>query len=122
MLNELCVRRRRRVLPGPPQEKKKGRSESGQEACSEVDLLFYHLRVTVIVGVRVGSGGRQGGGQRAGVGGHVVLVVVVRLGGPLRVTAGQEVGARPGHSGFLFGAGAAHLLPGNHSNRSTLYI
>lgn len=83
---------------------------------------FYHLGVTVTVGAGAGSWGRQGGGQRAGVCGDVVFVVVVRLGGPLRVTAGQEVGARPGHSGFLFGAGAAHLLPGNHSNKiNTLY-
>lgn len=67
------------------------------------------------VGLGVGARGSQGGGQRAGVGGDVVLVVVVvRLGRALRVTAGEEVGASPGHSRFLFGAGAAHLLPGNH--------
>lgn len=67
------------------------------------------------VGLGVGARGSEGGGQRAGVGGDVVLVVVVvRLGRALRVTAGEEVGASPGHSRFLFGAGAAHLLPGNH--------
>lgn len=49
-----------------------------------------------------------------GVGEDVVFIVVVRLGRPLRVTAGEEVRASPGHSRFLFGAGAAHLLPGNH--------
>lgn len=49
-----------------------------------------------------------------GVGRDVVFVIlVVRLGCPLRVTAGEEVGASPGHSRFLFGAGAAHLFPGN---------
>ena len=68
------------------------------------------------VGLGVDTRGGQGGGQRVGVGGDVVLVVVVRLGRPLGVTAGEEVGARPGHSRFLFGAGAAHLLPGNHRN------
>lgn len=67
------------------------------------------------VGLGEGVGGDQGGGQRAGVGGDVVLViVVVRLGRALRVTAGEEVGASPGHSRFLFRARAAHLLPGNH--------
>lgn len=126
LLNEL--RPRRRVWSDPPEEKKKGGrrrgegEQSGQEVRLEVQgpleiWYFYHLGVTVTVGVGVGSWGRQGEGQRAGVCGDVVFVVVVRLGGPLRVTAGQEVGARPGHSGFLFGAGAAHLLPGNHSNK-----
>lgn len=47
------------------------------------------------VGLWVGAQGRQGGGQRVGVGGDVVLVVIVRLGGSLRVTAGEEVGAGP---------------------------
>lgn len=51
-----------------------------------------------------------------GVGGDVVFIVIIRLGRPLRVTAGEEVGASPGHSRFLFGARAAHLLPGNHRN------
>lgn len=74
------------------------------------------------VGLGVGSWGRQGGGQRAGMGGDVVFIVVVRLGRPLRVTAGEEVGARPGHSSFLFGAGAAHLLSGNHRNRSAVCV
>lgn len=78
--------------------------------------VFYHLWVTVTVGLRVGSWGSQGGGQRARVGGDVVFIVVVRLGRPLRVTAGEEVGACPGHSSFLFRARAAHLLPGNHRN------
>lgn len=78
--------------------------------------VFYHLWVAVTVSLRVGSWGRQEGGQRAGVGGDVVFVVVIWLGRPLRVTAGEEVGARPGHSSFLFRAGAAHLLPGNHRN------
>lgn len=68
------------------------------------------------VGLRVGAWGSQGGGQRARVGGDVVFVIVVRLGRPLRVTAGEEVGACPGHSSFLFRARAAHLLPGNHRN------
>lgn len=74
------------------------------------------------VSFEAGSWGRQGGGQRAGVRGDVVLVVVIRLGGALRVTAGEEVGARPGHSSFLFGAGPAHLLPGNHMNRSAVCV
>lgn len=65
------------------------------------------------VSLGVGTQGRQGGGQGVGVGGDVVLVVIVRLGRPLRVTAGEEVGAGPRHSGFLFGAGTTHLLPGN---------
>lgn len=71
------------------------------------------------VGLGVGAQGRQGGGQGVGVSGDVVLVVVIRLGRPLRVTAGEEVGAGPGHSGFLFGAGTPHLLPGNQRNRKS---
>lgn len=47
------------------------------------------------VGLGVGAQGRQGGGQGVGVGGDVVLVVIIRLGRPLRVTAGEEVGAGP---------------------------
>lgn len=65
------------------------------------------------VSLGVGTQGRQGGGQGVGVGGDVVLVLIVRLGRSLRVTAGEEVGAGPRHSGFLFGAGTTHLLPGN---------
>lgn len=65
------------------------------------------------VSLGVGAQGRQGGGQGVGVGRDVVLVVIVRLGRPFRVTAGEEVGAGPRHSGFLFGAGTSHLLPGN---------
>lgn len=48
------------------------------------------------VGLGVGAQGRQGGGQGVGVCGDVVLVVfIIRLGRPLRVTAGEEVGAGP---------------------------
>lgn len=68
------------------------------------------------VGLWVGAQEGQGRGQGVGVGGDVVLVVIVRLGRPLRVTAGEEVGAGPRHSGFLFGAGTPHLLPGNQRN------
>lgn len=80
------------------------------------DPVFYHLGVTVTVRLWVDAWGRQGGGQRVGMGGDVVFIIVVRLGRPLGVTAGEEIGARPGHSRFLFWAGAAHLLPGNHRN------
>lgn len=63
---------------------------------SSGDAGFYHLRVTVTVGLGVGAQGRQGGGQGVGVCGDVVLVVIIiRLGRPLRVTAGEEVGAGP---------------------------
>lgn len=126
------------VLKGPPpaasghihQEKKRVEVGGGTKWTENSfrgqgisgDLAFYHLRVTVTVGLEEGSWGRQGGGQRAGVCGDVVLVVVIRLGGALRVTAGEEVGARPGHSSFLFGAGPAHLLPGNHMNRSAVCV
>lgn len=79
---------------------------------------LYHLGVAVTAGPLLGAGGRRGGGggggRRAGGGDVELVVVVVRLRGALRVTAGQEVGARPGHARFLFGDGAAHLLPGNH--------
>lgn len=66
------------------------------------------------VSLRLGTRGRQGGGQRERLHRDVVFIVVVRLGRPLGVTACEEVGASPGHSCFLFGDGAAHLLPGNH--------
>lgn len=47
------------------------------------DPVFYHLGVTVTVSVGVGVWGRQRGGQRAGVGGDVVFIIVIRLGRPL---------------------------------------
>lgn len=86
------------------------------------DRVFYHLWITVTVGFRVGAWGDQGGGQCARVGGDVVFIVFIWLGRSLRVTAGKEVGASPGHSRFLFRARAAHLLSGNHRNiRSATY-
>lgn len=74
------------------------------------------------VDLGVGAQGRRGRGQGVGVGGDVVLVVVVRLGRPLRVTAGEEVGAGPRHSGFLFGAGTTHLLPGNQRDMRSVSL
>ena len=109
--------------PGPP-EKKVGGGGCTAEWTGNLfgghgtsgNPVFYHLWVTVTVRLRVGVWEGQGGGQRVGEGGDVVLVVVVWLGRPLRVTAGEEVGACPGHSSFLFGDWTANLLPGNHRN------
>lgn len=107
------------MWPGPKGrkggEKWTGNSFGGQGTPG--DPVFYHLGVTVTVNLGVGTWGRQGRGQRAGVGGNVVFIIVVRLCRPLRVTAGEEVRARPGHSGFLFGVGAAHLLPGTGTDQ-----
>lgn len=94
--------------------KGKGNSLGGRGTSGVLGI--YHLGVTVTVSLGVGTWGSQGGGQRAGMGRDVVFIVVVWLGRPLRVTAGEEVGARPGHSSFLFRAWTTHLLPGNIRN------
>lgn len=57
------------------------RSFGGQAALG--DPVIYHLRVAMTVGFKVGAWGRQGGGQRAGLGRDVVFVVIVRLRGSL---------------------------------------